>query len=52
LQVYRLVRTLASALAASVERARIVNESGESLAVFGDPHRDPERNDRCPMGIE
>jgi len=49
-QLYRLVRTLASALATSVERARIIDESGEQLAVFGDFRRDPERNDRCPCG--
>ena len=49
-QLYRLVRTLASALAPSVKRARIIDESGEPLAVFDDFRRDPKRNDRCQCG--
>jgi SEC-C motif len=49
-QLYRLVRTIASALATSVTRARIIDESGEPLAVFDQFRRDPERNDRCPCG--
>lgn len=49
-QFYRLARTLGSSLATSVTRARIIDESGEPLAVFDDFRRDPERNDRCPCG--
>ena len=49
-QFYQLARTLGAALAPSVKRARIIDESGEPLAVFDDFRRDPERNDRCPCG--